>query len=79
MVKFDQINYIQYLVLLLLFFLIFRKMGEIQSVMELYVEVEDWDEAFVWADKHPEYRQLVYVPYATSLAEKDKFLQAQKG
>ncbi|KAK3882424.1 hypothetical protein Pcinc_013198 [Petrolisthes cinctipes] len=56
----------------------YKKMGEIQSVMELYVEVEDWDEAFVWAEKHPEYRQLVYVPYATSLAEKDKFLQAQK-
>lgn len=54
-------------------------MGEIQSVIELYVEVQDWEEAFVWADKHPEYRQLVYVPYATSLAEQDKFLQAQKG
>ena len=54
-------------------------MGEMQSVIELYVEVQDWDEAFVWAEKHPEYRQLVYVPYATSLAEQDKFLQAQKG
>ena len=50
-----------------------------QSVIELYVEVQDWEEAFVWAEKHPEYRQLVYVPYATSLAEQDKFLQAQKG
>lgn len=54
-------------------------MGEMQSVVELYVEVQDWEEAFLWADKHPEYRQLVYVPYATSLAEQDKFLQAQKG
>lgn len=54
-------------------------MGEIQSVIELYVERQDWEEAFIWADKHPEYRQLVYVPYATSLAEQDKFLQAQKG
>lgn len=54
-------------------------MGEIQSVIELYVEVQDWEEAFMWAEKHPEYKQLVYVPYATSLAEQDKFLQAQKG
>nr|XP_053629468.1 intraflagellar transport protein 122 homolog [Cherax quadricarinatus] len=53
-------------------------MGEIQSVIELYVEVQDWEEAFIWADKHPEYRQLVYVPYATSLAEQDKFLEAQR-
>lgn len=60
-------------------FILFRKMGEMQSVVELYVEVQDWEEAFLWADKHPEYRQLVYVPYATSLAEQDKFLQAQKG
>ncbi|XP_047473268.1 intraflagellar transport protein 122 homolog [Penaeus chinensis] len=56
----------------------YKKMGEMQSVVELYVEVQDWEEAFIWADKHPEYRQLVYVPYATSLAEQDKFLQAQK-
>ncbi|KAK7079215.1 hypothetical protein SK128_004842, partial [Halocaridina rubra] len=56
----------------------YRKMGEIQSVVELYVEAQDWDEAFALADKHPEYRQLVYVPYATSLAEQDMFLKAQK-
>ncbi|XP_050737940.1 intraflagellar transport protein 122 homolog [Eriocheir sinensis] len=56
----------------------YKKMGEIQSVIELYVEVQDWDEAFMWVEKHPEFRQLVYVPYATSLAEQDKFLQAQK-
>ncbi|XP_066967390.1 intraflagellar transport protein 122 homolog isoform X2 [Macrobrachium rosenbergii] len=56
----------------------YKKMGEMQSVVELYVEVQDWEEAFALAEKHPEYRQLVYVPYATSLAEQDKFLQAQK-
>ena len=58
---------------------IHRKMGELQSVVELYVEVRDWEEAFAWAEKHPEFRQIVYVPYATYLAEQDKFLQAQKG
>ncbi|XP_076048143.1 intraflagellar transport protein Oseg1 [Oratosquilla oratoria] len=57
---------------------IYRKMGEIKSVVELYVEAKDWEEAFSLAEKHPEYKQLVYVPYATSLAEQDNFLQAQK-
>ncbi|XP_045581276.1 intraflagellar transport protein 122 homolog [Procambarus clarkii] len=56
----------------------YKKMGEIESVIQLYVEVQDWEEAFIWADKHPEFRQMVYVPYATTLAEQDKFLQAQK-
>ncbi|CAL4124428.1 unnamed protein product, partial [Meganyctiphanes norvegica] len=56
----------------------YKKMGELQSVVELYVEVGDWEEAFSWAEKHPEFKQLVYVPYATSLAEQDKFLQAQQ-
>ena len=57
---------------------IYKKMGELQSVVELYVEVRDWDEAFTWAESHPEFRQIVYVPYATYLAEQDKFLEAQK-
>ena len=54
-------------------------MGELRSVVELHVEAGDWDEAFVWADKHPQFKELVYVPYATSLAERDEFLLAQKG
>ena len=53
-------------------------MGDLQSVVELYVEEADWEEAFVWADKYPQFKELVYVPYATSLAEKDEFLAAQK-
>ena len=53
-------------------------MGDVKKMIQLYISVEDWDEAFQLAEKHPEYRELVYVPYATSLAEQDKFLQAQK-
>ncbi|XP_018007047.1 intraflagellar transport protein 122 homolog [Hyalella azteca] len=57
---------------------LYRKMGELQCVVELFVEDEDWEEAFAWAEKHPQFKELVYVPYATSLAEKDEFLLAQK-
>ena len=53
-------------------------MGDLQSVVELYVEDNDWEEAFAWVEKHPQFKELVYVPYATSLAEKDEFLAAQK-
>ena len=58
---------------------LYTKMGELKSVVELHVEAGDWEEAFVWAEKYPQFKELVYVPYATSLAEKDEFLLAQRG
>ncbi|KAK7866290.1 hypothetical protein R5R35_007119 [Gryllus longicercus] len=56
----------------------FRKLGDEKSVVQLYVEAKEWKEAFVLAEKHPEYKDLVYVPYAKWLAENDKFVDAQK-
>lgn len=57
----------------------YRKLGEEKSVVLLHVEARDWKEAFALADRHPEFRDLVYVPYAEWLAEKDKFVEAQRG
>lgn len=54
-------------------------MGNIEKIIDLFVMSEEWDEAFVWVEKHPEFKEIVYVPYARSLAEQDKFLQAQNG
>nr|CAD7589738.1 unnamed protein product [Timema genevievae] len=56
----------------------YRKLGDDRSIVLLYVEARDWREAFSLADKHPEYRDLVYIPYAQWLAENDKFVEAQK-
>ena len=36
-------------------------------------------QAFILADKHKEYRNDVYVPYAQFLAEGDRFEEAQQG
>ena len=44
----------------------------------LYVEAKEWEEAFNLAEKYPEYREHIYVPYAKWLAESDKFVEAQK-
>lgn len=56
-----------------------RKVGEEGNVVQLLVQARDWPEAFALARKHPQFKHLVYVPYAQWLAENDKFLEAQKG
>lgn len=46
--------------------------------MQLYVDTKRWDEAFALGEKHPEFKDDVYVPYAQWLAENDRFEEAQK-
>lgn len=36
-------------------------------------------QAFALSEKHPEFKDEVYVPYAQWLAESDRFEEAQKG
>lgn len=57
----------------------YRKLGDEKSIVQLYVQAREWKEAFSLIDSHPEFRDLVYVPYAQWLAESDKFAEAQKG
>lgn len=56
----------------------FRKLGEERAIVQLHVEANNWKEAFMLAERHPEFRHLVYVPYAQWLAENDRFADAQK-
>ncbi|XP_037078773.1 LOW QUALITY PROTEIN: intraflagellar transport protein 122 homolog [Pollicipes pollicipes] len=56
----------------------YKKMDDTESMISCYVEAEAWDEAFALGEQHPEFRQIIYVPYANWLAEHDKFLEAQK-
>ncbi|XP_050537912.1 intraflagellar transport protein 122 homolog [Daktulosphaira vitifoliae] len=70
-----------------------RKLGDVDSAAEMYskmgkgagpdmvtlqVEAHNWDQAFLLAEKNPNYAPLVYLPYAEWLAENDKFIDAQK-
>ena len=57
---------------------IFRKKGDFRSVVKLYVEAQEWKEAFNLADKYPEFKEDIFVPYAKYLAESDKFVEAQR-
>ncbi|XP_020611190.1 intraflagellar transport protein 122 homolog isoform X2 [Orbicella faveolata] len=56
----------------------YLKIGDIRALLELHVETKHWDEAFELAEKHPEFKDEVFVPYANWLAENDRFDEAQE-
>ena len=57
---------------------IYRKKGDFRSVVRLYVEAQEWKDAFGLAEKYPEFKEEIYVPYAKYLAESDRFVEAQR-
>nr|XP_054101955.1 intraflagellar transport protein 122 homolog isoform X3 [Callithrix jacchus] len=56
----------------------YLKMGDLKSLVQLHVETQRWDEAFALGEKHPEFKDDIYVPYAQWLAENDRFEEAQQ-
>ncbi|XP_050760954.1 intraflagellar transport protein 122 homolog isoform X7 [Gymnogyps californianus] len=56
----------------------YMKVGDLKALVHLHVETHRWEEAFALSEKHPEFRDDVYVPYAQWLAENDRFEEAQK-
>ncbi|XP_055984967.1 intraflagellar transport protein 122 homolog isoform X2 [Sorex fumeus] len=56
----------------------YLKIGDLKSLIRLHVDTQRWDEAFALGEKHPEYKDDIYVPYAQWLAENDRFEEAQK-
>lgn len=57
---------------------VYIKMGDLLALAKLRVDANQWEEAFILAEKHQELRQAIYLPYAQDLAEKDRFLEAQE-
>ncbi|OWK51808.1 Intraflagellar transport protein 122 [Lonchura striata] len=56
----------------------YMKVGDLKALVQLHVETHCWEEAFSLSEKHPEFKDEVYVPYAQWLAESDRFEEAQK-
>ncbi|XP_074986386.1 intraflagellar transport protein 122 homolog isoform X5 [Caretta caretta] len=56
----------------------YMKIGDLKALVHLHVETQRWEEAFALSEKHPEFKDDVYVPYAQWLAENDRFEEAQK-
>lgn len=58
---------------------IYRRLGDSVAVLQLYIDSKEWSDAFTLVEQQPQYKAMVYIPYALWLAENDKFVQAQKG
>lgn len=58
---------------------VYDKMGDHVNLAKVYVESNQWDEAFKLVNQYPDMRETVYLPYAKWLAENDKFIEAQQG
>ena len=50
------------------------QIGDFESVVTIYVDAKEWKEAFAIAEKNPEHKERVFVPYAQWLAEQDRYL-----
>jgi intraflagellar transport protein 122 len=57
---------------------VFEKLGDHKSLVSLYVDSYQWENAFDLVRKHPQYRGDVYFPYAAWLIENDRFDEAQE-
>jgi len=49
------------------------KMGNTSELMDVYMETDKWEDAFLLLDQHPEMSDKVYLPYAGWLANNDRF------
>ena len=46
--------------------------------MSLHVEMQKWDEALTHVQAHPEFADMLYLPYADWLSTNDRFEEAQE-
>ena len=58
---------------------IYVKLDDVQSLMELHIELHHWEEAFMLANAHEgRFSDDVFLPYAEWLAINDRFEEAQQ-
>ncbi|KAH8031379.1 hypothetical protein HPB51_016563 [Rhipicephalus microplus] len=57
---------------------VFQRIGDTESLVKLYVEADQWDEAFAAVGQNAELRAKISGDYANWLAEHDRFVDAQK-
>lgn len=52
---------------------VLSKTNDTKGLIDLYISRNRWDEAFALANRNPEYKADIFLPYANWLAENDRF------
>jgi intraflagellar transport protein 122 len=55
-----------------------KKLGDMGALLTIYVDLQQWEEAFKITDIHPEFREQLFLPYGNWLAMHDRFQEAQE-
>eukprot|EP00817_Percolomonadidae_sp_ATCC50343_P007795 CAMPEP_0117420108 /NCGR_PEP_ID=MMETSP0758-20121206/1516_1 /TAXON_ID=63605 /ORGANISM="Percolomonas cosmopolitus, Strain AE-1 (ATCC 50343)" /LENGTH=951 /DNA_ID=CAMNT_0005201535 /DNA_START=652 /DNA_END=3504 /DNA_ORIENTATION=- len=56
----------------------YEKLNDFESLVDLYVQANNWEQAFKLRDSHPHLAKKINLPYARWLAENDKFDQSMQ-
>lgn len=56
----------------------YLKLGDLKALMNLHIELNRWEEAFMLAKQNPDFKKMIHAPYAKYLEENDRFEEAQK-
>jgi intraflagellar transport protein 122 len=56
----------------------YLKLGDNKSLMELHIQLEKWEEAFILAKQNEEFMDMLRLPYAEYLCKNDRFEDALK-
>lgn len=56
----------------------FEKLNDFESLVDLYIKANNWEQAFKLRDTHPHLSKKINLPYARWLAENDKFDQSMQ-
>lgn len=56
----------------------YLKLGDNKSLMELHIQLEKWEEAFILAKQNEKYMLMLRLPYAEYLCKNDRYEDALK-
>jgi intraflagellar transport protein 122 len=57
---------------------VYLKMDDFKSIIEIHVELQQWEDALALLQSHPEHKETVFLAYGNWLAVNDRFDEAQK-
>jgi intraflagellar transport protein 122 len=55
-----------------------KKLSNVTTLLQIYLDAQNWEEAFKIGDSFPQYHEQIYLPYGNWLAMNDRYDEAQE-